>query len=174
MLTMNWKDLQYRKPKAIKKKVKKNKDSQLVSVKYPLSRTSFSASNWEEYQQWIKQQKLQEKAQNRSKPKKGKTTKTNGEKALKTSKKQLTRKELYQEELKDKRWREKSLQIMKRDNFKCALCGSKHNLQVHHIKYIDGKKAWEHPTSVLITLCDDCHNKVHSNKNHELNPYRKI
>lgn len=143
----------------------------LVKENYKLLKKDFSPSTWKKYKEWLKEQK---KAQNRSKSKKGKTIKTNGKKPLRTPKKQLTRKEQYQLELKDKRWREKSLQIMKRDNFKCALCGSKHNLNVHHIKYINGKKAWEHPTSVLITLCEECHNKVHTDKNHELNPYKQM
>ena len=115
MLTMDWKDLQYRKPKPIKKKVKQKKGSQVVSVKYPLGKTSFSASNWEEYQQWIKQQKkeqlLQEKASKALKKSKGKTTKAKGKKAVKTPKNNLTRKEQYQLELKDKRWKDVSIKI---------------------------------------------------------------
>lgn len=176
MLTMDWKDLQYRKPKPIKKKVKQKKGSQVVSVKYPLGKTSFSASNWEEYQQWIKQQKktqlLQEKASKALKKTKGKTTKAKGKKAVKTPKNSLTRKEQYHLELKDKRWKDVSIKILKRDGFKCLLCGSKHRLNVHHSRYIDGKKAWEYPKDLLVTLCEECHKKVHANVNHDLNPYK--
>lgn len=174
MLTMDWKDLQYRKPKPIKKKVKQKKGSQVVSVKYPIGKTSFSASNWEEYQQWIKQQKktqlLQEKASKALNKSKGKTVKAKGKKAVKTPKNSLTRKEQYQLELKDKRWKDVSIKILKRDGFKCVLCGSSSELQVHHTKYHSDKKAWEYPNSTLVTLCKECHQKVHSDKTNELYP----
>lgn len=79
----------------------------------------------------------------------------------------------YEEQLRDPRWLKKRAHILRRDNYKCVLCGADHDLQVHHTEYKDGKKAWEHPNSVLVTLCKDCHRKVHSNLNHNLNPYRK-
>ena len=86
MLTMNWKDLQYKRPKQVKKKVIQKKGSQVVNVKYPLGKTKFSASDWEEYQQWIKQQKkLQQSKEKPSKPKKkkkGSDTKAKGRKAV--------------------------------------------------------------------------------------------
>ena len=174
MLTMNWNDLQYRKPKPIKKKVKQKKDSQVVSVKYPLGKTNFSASNWEEYQEWIKKQKkLQEKPQKPSKSKKGKNTKAKAQKAPSKPKKAPTLKEQYLKQLESPLWAEKRLMILKRDEYQCRLCGSRHNLQVHHIKYSKGKRAWEYPNSALITLCEDCHNKVHSDPNNELNPKSK-
>lgn len=65
------------------------------------------------------------------------------------------------------------MRVMKRDGFKCQLCGSKYNLNVHHMKYEKDKKAWEYSTAVLITLCKDCHKKVHSDKNNDLNPYKE-
>ena len=174
MLTMNWKDLQYRKPKPIKKNVKQKKGSQVVSVKYPLSKTNFSASNWEEYQELIKKQKkLQqslEKAQKPSKSKKVKNTKTKVQKAPSKPKKAPTLKEQYHQQLEHPLWAEKRSMILKRDQYQCRLCGSHHDLQVHHIKYSSGKKAWEYPNSTLVTLCRECHQKVHSDKNHKLYP----
>lgn len=88
-------------------------------------------------------------------------------------KKAPTLKEQYHQHLESPLWAEKRAMILKRDEYQCRLCGSKHNLQVHHIKYSRGKRPWEYPNSVLITLCEDCHQKVHSDKNHDLNPYRK-
>lgn len=79
----------------------------------------------------------------------------------------------YKELLEHPKWLKKRRIILERDNYQCALCGSKHNLQVHHIKYKDGRKPWEYPNAVLLTLCNECHQKVHSDPNHELNPYRK-
>lgn len=34
-------------------------------------------------------------------------------------------------------------------------------LQVHHRRYIVGKKAWEYEDGDLVTLCQECHSKVH-------------
>lgn len=170
MQTINWKDLQYKKPKH----KKKTKNSQVVKVEYKLKKENFSESQWKEYQLWIKEQKKklksQETSQNHSKPSKGKTVKAKVQKPLKTPKKAISRKDEYQEELKDKRWKELSFRVLRRDGFRCAICHSKYNLNVHHLEYTKGLKAWEYPTSVLITLCNECHQKAHSNKNNELYP----
>lgn len=177
MLTMNWKDLQYKRPKQVKKKVIQKKGSQVVNVKYPLGKTTFSASDWEEYQQWIKQQKkfqqFKEKPPKPKKKKKGIDTKAKVVKGSKKPKNALTRKEQYHQQLEHPLWEKKRNIILKRDQYQCRLCGSKHNLQVHHIKYSSDKKAWEYPNLDLITLCEECHKKVHADQQHELNPYKK-
>jgi len=36
-------------------------------------------------------------------------------------------------------------------------------LQVHHTYYIIGKEPWEYPEHSLVTLCPDCHKKIHQN-----------
>lgn len=175
---MNWKDLQYKRPKQVKKKVIQKKGSQVVNVKYPLGKTKFSASDWEEYQQWIKQQKeLQQSKEKPSKPKKkkkGTDTKAKGQKVVRGLKKALTKKEQYHQQLESPLWARKRSEILKRDEYQCRLCGSKHNLQVHHIKYSNGKCAWECPNANLITLCEECHKKVHSDPKHDLNPKNPI
>ena len=169
---MDWKDLQYKKPKAIKKKVKQKKSYQVVQAKYPISKTNFSASDWEEYQQWIKQQK---KASEPPKEKKVNSTKKKHKKAASKPKKALTRKEEYYQELEHPLWKEKRKVILERDRYQCRICGSKHNLVVHHIKYSEGKKAWQYPNLDLITLCEDCHKKVHQDHKHYLHPkYEEI
>ena len=66
-------------------------------------------------------------------------------------------------------WREKRQKILNRDNNKCVYCGKTHNLQVHHkyySKYPNGFRVypWNYPDDALITLCDECHKKVHSKK----------
>lgn len=88
-------------------------------------------------------------------------------------KKAPTLKEQYHQQLEHPLWEKKRNIILKRDQYQCRLCGSKHSLQVHHIKYSSDKKAWEYPNSVLITLCKECHEKVHSDPKHDLNPYKK-
>jgi len=53
--------------------------------------------------------------------------------------------------------------VKKRDGQKCYICGSKENLHVHHLKDFRfiGKRERKHELNNLITLCFDCHWKVH-------------
>lgn len=82
--------------------------------------------------------------------------------------------------LQDIRWQNKRNEILQRDKYKCSYCGSEITLQVHHKyynKYSDGKKVnpWDYPNDAFITLCKDCHKKVH--KNNKIKTYyrsRKI
>ena len=67
----------------------------------------------------------------------------------------------YHELLKDGRWQRKRLEIMQRDGFICRECGTSNNLNVHHIRYINGRKPWEYDDDNLITLCGSCHKKTH-------------
>lgn len=69
----------------------------------------------------------------------------------------------YQDQLQDERWWRKRLTILIRDKFRCQLCdyfGEKVN--VHHLKYTG--MAWEAPDEDLITLCKNCHSKLHIDK----------
>ena len=68
---------------------------------------------------------------------------------------------LYKDQLKDKRWKKLANKIRKRDNYTCQKCGSHEHLQVHHKKYIKNRLAWEYDEENLITLCSECHKKVH-------------
>lgn len=68
----------------------------------------------------------------------------------------------YEEQLNHPEWIKRRNQIIARDNEMCKKCKSKHRLQVHHLWYIDGKMAWDHPNCFLITLCDACHRKAHN------------
>jgi hypothetical protein len=45
--------------------------------------------------------------------------------------------------------------ILKRDDYKCHICGSEQNLEVHHMQALvyGGKSNEEN----LVTLCDECH-----------------
>lgn len=68
--------------------------------------------------------------------------------------------------LKNPHWQKKRLEILQRDAWKCQFCNSGlHNdetLNVHHKYYEDGRAPWEYPDAALITICEDCHNKLHS------------
>lgn len=65
-------------------------------------------------------------------------------------------------------WQEKKNKILTRDNYTCAICGKhgdEHTLMhVHHLTYKNCKNhhAWDCPDEDLVTLCEDCHKKVHS------------
>lgn len=68
----------------------------------------------------------------------------------------------YSDLLKRPEWQEKRLKIMSRDKFSCRKCGNeqKRTLHVHHYWYERGKKPWEYPDEALITLCDQCHERL--------------
>lgn len=68
----------------------------------------------------------------------------------------------------DSRWRSKRLEILARDKHQCVLCHSSDSLQVHHRQYhfiIDQQKfkaPWDYLEHLLITLCEKCHQRGHS------------
>ena len=51
-------------------------------------------------------------------------------------------------------------QVLERDKWRCQMCGSMQNLQVHHLKFRShsGGDVEEN----LITLCAECHARIHS------------
>jgi 5-methylcytosine-specific restriction endonuclease McrA len=65
-------------------------------------------------------------------------------------------------------WKLKRKEILKRDQFKCVICGSENELQVHHRQYhfVEATKKfkvpWDYPDHLLITLCSPCHARGHS------------
>ena len=62
-------------------------------------------------------------------------------------------------------WKERCRQIIELDGGTCQVCGRKEPdvvLQVHHKKYIQGKKPWEYNQQDLITLCKGCHAREHN------------
>lgn len=68
----------------------------------------------------------------------------------------------YREQLAHPNWQRKRLEIMKRDDFQCCMCGDDETtLHVHHKQYVKGRMAWEYPSEELVTLCEDCHESMH-------------
>jgi len=65
-------------------------------------------------------------------------------------------------------WKSKRKEIIERDQFKCVICGSGNDLQVHHRQYHfikatqKFKAPWDYPRHLLITLCTSCHTRGHS------------
>jgi 5-methylcytosine-specific restriction endonuclease McrA len=50
-------------------------------------------------------------------------------------------------------------QILRRDGWRCQLCGTMSNLEVHHRKFRSHSGADSEEN--LITLCTACHTRVH-------------
>lgn len=85
---------------------------------------------------------------------------------LKTIVKPKTR---YQVKLQSEQWKQKRMEIIKRDKFRCCFCGNVIDLCVHHkfyLKYPDGEyvEPWEYDNSALMTLCKKCHMRVHKSR----------
>lgn len=148
----------------------------------------YSVSDWKDYQTKDEKIRMEIKSLQGKNDKKSKKRRKYLENELRTKKDNkairkdkefsyvgLTRKKSYDKDLERKEWKTKCSQIRNRDGNKCALCGSTENLNVHHIYYKDGRHAWEYPNSALITLCQKCHQLVHSYNDfhNELNPYSK-
>lgn len=52
--------------------------------------------------------------------------------------------------------------VLKRDNYICKICGAKENLEVHHKKSYAKHTRLRTTVSNGMTLCEKCHDKVHS------------
>ena len=68
----------------------------------------------------------------------------------------------YSDLLNDPRWQKKRDEILSRDEHHCRLCGKSNDLHVHHILYEDNTEPWDYDESYLITVCEFCHNRIHS------------
>lgn len=69
----------------------------------------------------------------------------------------------YIEKLRHPKWQKKRLQILDRDGFKCTECGdTEATLNVHHLSYDYGKDPWDYPDENMKTLCENCHEYLHS------------
>lgn len=67
----------------------------------------------------------------------------------------------YKEQLVSKEWLAFRKFVMSVKGSKCEICGSSKSINIHHIKYVSGKKAWEYTCEDVLVLCNDCHMKVH-------------
>ena len=50
-------------------------------------------------------------------------------------------------------------QVLRRDNWRCQVCGAMSNLEVHHQQF--RSHAGEDVEHNLITLCNKCHKETH-------------
>lgn len=67
-------------------------------------------------------------------------------------------KEVYEAYIKSDEWREIAAKRMKKDGYKCVMCGATINLCVHHLTY---DNLGTEPLTDLITLCKKCHKNLH-------------
>lgn len=163
-LTMNYTGLQYKYGQP--KKKKKNSDN-VTNLK--LGKEFFTASQWVDYKEWLKKQKKKDKPI--TEPKKKKNQQAKEYKKKKNQKPKVMEVPIvekpYEELLKDPRWLKKRLHILNTKGYTCLKCGSKDNLQVHHLYYEKNKNGkwknpWDYPDEALVVLCKDCHMLMHS------------
>lgn len=67
----------------------------------------------------------------------------------------------YSEQIKDKRWLAFRSFVMQVRGYRCEVCGSNINLNVHHLIYKDGYLAWEYNTREVMVVCSECHKQIH-------------
>ena len=70
----------------------------------------------------------------------------------------------YANLLLDPRWLKKRREQLAIDKYKCMSCAKGYpevSLCVHHTQYVTGWMPWDYPTSILQTLCLECHNSQH-------------
>lgn len=65
----------------------------------------------------------------------------------------------YVTHLKSKKWKALRRRRLKQDGKQCTSCFSTENLTVHHLTY---ERFGHEDLNDIITLCIDCHNKVHN------------
>jgi len=64
----------------------------------------------------------------------------------------------YSEQIKHPLWIQKRDEILKRDDYKCVICGtSLHKLEVHHLCYLPDLLAWEYDIELMVTVCKKHH-----------------
>lgn len=64
----------------------------------------------------------------------------------------------YQEYLASDWWKQRRLKTLAADGYRCRLCSSTDNLNVHHRCY---SRLGAEPDNHVITLCHECHAKFH-------------
>lgn len=67
----------------------------------------------------------------------------------------------YSDQLNRPEWKAFRQFIFAVRNKECELCGAKTYLQIHHLRYVENRRAWEYLPEDMMVLCDKCHKKVH-------------
>lgn len=73
---------------------------------------------------------------------------------------------------KGSRWQKKRAYILKRDGYKCQECArygrQRQGAHVHHVYPVEFYPEEAYNSCNLITLCRQCHNKMHDRETHGL------
>lgn len=77
------------------------------------------------------------------------------------SKIRITNKAEYQAYLNSPRWQAIRKRLYREYEYKCAMCGSPKNLNVHHITY---ENLGEEKDEDLTVLCQQCHSDIHGKR----------
>jgi len=64
----------------------------------------------------------------------------------------------YDHYLQSDEWKKLKETVLVRDNYKCAICGTSKNLNIHHITY---ERLYNENSIDLVTLCKYHHSKLH-------------
>jgi len=64
----------------------------------------------------------------------------------------------YKDYIASKEWEETRREIFAKYGYRCVICGSEHNLHVHHITY---ENLGEEKDGDLVALCPECHKCLH-------------
>lgn len=88
------------------------------------------------------------------------------EKVVKAVKKAKEKKfkpyEQYSDQLERREWKAFRQFIFAVRGKKCEICGhDKTELHIHHLQYIQGRKAWEYIPDDMMVLCRNCHRLAH-------------
>lgn len=77
----------------------------------------------------------------------------------------------YAEQLASPKWQALRKKLLTKAKFACQQCGAADlPLQVHHLKYVSGRLAWEYHPSLLRVLCVRCHEAKHGKQGNALIP----
>jgi len=75
-------------------------------------------------------------------------------------KRRQDRRDYYRNEyLKSEAWKRKRYVVLRRDNWRCVICGARAT-QVHHKRY--ARNIGKEPIEWLISVCGPCHDTQHS------------
>jgi len=68
----------------------------------------------------------------------------------------------YKEQYQHPHWQRKRLEIFRRDDWTCRCCGQTLKaLHIHHLYYQSDLHLWQYDNDALVTVCNDCHKKLH-------------
>ena len=68
----------------------------------------------------------------------------------------------WKEQYQHPHWQRKKHAILNRDDYSCRICGETEvQLDVHHLYYEKDGHIWDVDDDGLVTLCKNCHKKIH-------------